>query len=33
MEYAIISLNIVPVRKEKDAKSEMTNQLFFGEII
>ena len=33
MEYAIISLNIVPVRKKKDAKSEMTNQLFFGEII
>ena len=33
MGYGIVSLNIVPVRKEMDAKSEMTNQLFFGEII
>ena len=33
MEYGIISINIVPVRKKNNAKSEMINQLFFGEII
>ena len=33
MEYGLISLNIVPVRKKNNAKSEMINQLFFGEII
>ena len=33
MDYAIIELNIVPVRKNNDAKSEMINQLFFGESI
>ena len=33
MEYGVISINIVPVRKKNNAKSEMTNQLFFGEII
>ena len=33
MEYGVISINIVPVRKKNNAKSEMINQLFFGEII
>ena len=33
MEYAVISINIVPVRKKNNAKSEMISQLFFGEII
>jgi len=33
MDYGIIDLNIVPVRKKNNAKSEMINQLFFGEII
>ena len=33
MDYGIIDLNIVPVRKNNDAKSEMINQLFFGESI
>ena len=32
MEYGVVSINIVPVR-ENNAKSEMINQLFFGEII
>ena len=33
MESGIINLNIVPVRKEDNAKSEMISQLFFGETI
>ena len=33
MDYGIIDLNIVPVRKKNNAKSEMINQLFFGESI
>lgn len=33
MSFGIISLNIVPVRRESNAKSEMINQLFFGETI
>ena len=33
MDYGIIDLNIVPIRKTNNAKSEMINQLFFGEII
>ena len=33
MEYGVVSINIVPVRKKNNAKSEMINQLFFGEII
>ena len=33
MSFGIISLNIVPVRRETNAKSEMINQLFFGETI
>ena len=33
MDYGIIDLNIVPVRKKNNAKSEMINQLFFGEIL
>ena len=33
MEYGVVSMNIVPVRKKNNAKSEMINQLFFGEII
>ena len=33
MEYGIISINIVSVRKKNNARSEMINQLFFGEII
>jgi len=33
MEFGVISINIVPVRKKNSAKSEMINQLFFGEII
>ena len=33
MEYGVISINIVPVRKKNNAKSEMISQLFFGEII
>ena len=33
MDYGIIELNIIPVRKKNNAKSEMINQLFFGESI
>tara|TARA_B100001175_G_scaffold37028_1_gene26959 strand:- start:215 stop:937 length:723 start_codon:yes stop_codon:yes gene_type:complete len=33
MDYGIINLNIVPMRKKNNAKSEMINQLFFGECI
>tara|TARA_B100000945_G_scaffold130436_1_gene104129 strand:+ start:3616 stop:4338 length:723 start_codon:yes stop_codon:yes gene_type:complete len=33
MEYGVISINIVAVRKKNNAKSEMISQLFFGEII
>ena len=33
MEYGVVSINIVPVRKKNNAESEMINQLFFGEII
>ena len=33
MKFGIIELNVVPVRKKNDAKSEMINQLFFGETI
>ena len=33
MESGIINLNIVPIRKEDNAKSEMISQLFFGETI
>lgn len=33
MEYGVVSINIVAVRKKNNAKSEMINQLFFGEII
>ncbi len=31
IKYGISELSIIPVRKEPDDKSEMTNQLFFGE--
>ena len=31
MEYGIVHLNLVPVRKKNSAKSEMISQLFFGE--
>ena len=33
MDYGIINLNMVAVRKKNNAKSEMINQLFFGESI
>ena len=33
MEYGIVNLNLVPVRKKNNAKSEMISQLFFGELI
>ena len=33
MEYGIVNLNLVPVRKKNNAKSEMISQLFFGETI
>ena len=29
MEYGIVNLNLVPVRKKNNAKSEMISQLFF----
>ena len=31
MEYGIVNLNLVPVRKKNNAKSEMISQLFFGD--
>ena len=33
MEYGIVNLNLIPVRKKNNAKSEMISQLFFGETI
>ena len=33
MEYGIVTLNLVPVRKKNNAKSEMISQLFFGETL
>ena len=33
MEYGIVNLNLVPVRKKNNAKSEMISQLFFGETL
>ena len=33
MEYGIVNLSLVPVRKKNNAKSEMISQLFFGELI
>ncbi|MEM7385011.1 MAG: NlpC/P60 family protein [Verrucomicrobiota bacterium] len=30
-EFALVSLNVIPVRKDPDLTSEMTSQLFFGE--
>ena len=33
VEYGIVNLNLVPVRKKNNAKSEMISQLFFGELI
>ena len=33
MEYGIVNLNLVPVRKKHNAKSEMISQFFFGETI
>ncbi len=33
MEYGIVNLNLVPVRKNNNAKSEMISQLFFGETL
>ena len=33
VEYGIVNLSLVPVRKKNNAKSEMISQLFFGELI
>ena len=33
MEYGIVNLSLVPIRKKNNAKSEMISQLFFGELI
>ena len=33
MEYGIVNLNLVPIRKKDNAKSEMISQLFFGETV
>tara|TARA_Y100001954_G_scaffold237438_1_gene301125 strand:- start:730 stop:1464 length:735 start_codon:yes stop_codon:yes gene_type:complete len=33
MEYGIVNLNLIPVRKKNNAKSEMISQLFFGETL
>lgn len=33
MEYGIVNLSLVPVRKKNNAKSEMISQLFFGELV
>ena len=32
MEFGIADLSIVPVRREKSERSEMTSQILFGEI-
>ena len=33
MEYGIVNLSLVPVRRKNNAKSEMISQFFFGELI
>ncbi len=33
MQYGIINLNLIAVRKNNSAKSEMISQFFFGELI
>ena len=33
MKYGIIDLNVIAVRSEKNAKSEMISQFFFGESV
>ena len=33
VEYGIVNLSLVPVRKKNNAKSEMISQLFFAELI
>ena len=33
MQYGIVNLSLVPVRRKNNAKSEMVSQLFFGELI
>ena len=33
MNYGIIDLNVIAVRAEKNAKSEMISQFFFGESV
>ena len=33
VEYGIVNLSLVPVRKKNNAKSEMISQFFFGELI
>ena len=32
LEYGITSLSLIPVRREGDHRSEMVNQLLFGEM-
>ena len=33
MKYGIIDLNVIAVRSENNAKSEMISQFFFGESV